>query len=465
MTNKENMDNTKKRNNILPFLVAGCFSVGFFELACFINTELSGGFLLDEIRDYELSIILLFMLLGLTILIFQQRCRLYSLIWVLSYFVGSREVWNMNDKKIFMVLSYVMAFLLLIIVVLDIANVKAWAFMVASSAIWFTVMIAQAFIMLYQMLNQEISTAVTIFYAAWFYMVLFSMTQTVPFMKIFSPTGMILGVSSPILMASHTFLQSNLIAEEPLTIFLYRIPSFIMAITMLLYVIWIRKSESEQHRIDLFSGAIAILTGVCIGFGYIAVYRQAYDNDIGVRKLNAKAAYRDQLDQDEYNWMEIAGKEEMVSVSDLKYRIVDLNDGSMPVMFLSGGMTYEASGDTRIVFYDEEKQKPYQVWGNHNCIGVAGYIPADKDHDYPLIFCKGGRQGLDCEFIYEVRNQKLYLIAEMYDVWPHEIDENDPGFTPKTDEYYWLGEEVSMIQYQNTRDAISNGYVDIAWNS
>lgn len=459
------MGRANKRNFTLTFLITGCFSVGFFEFVCFLKTELPTFSLPDEKKEYVLSIALLFLLLGLTMLIFQQKSRLYSLIWVLSYIVGARSLWNMNDKKILVVLSYVMAFLLLAVVILDIAKIKVRIFMLVSRVIWFTVMIAQFSIIFYQMFFQEIGVSAFLFYGSWFYMTLFTMTQTVPFLERFSFSGTILGISSPILIIIYTFIQNDLIVEEPKTKLLYRLPSIAIALTMMLYVIWIKKRESAQKKIDVLSGALAILIGADLCLTYVSVYLKAYNNDVGVHKLNAQTAFIDQLNQDEYNWMEITGNEEMVSTNQLKYSIVDLNDGSMPVMFLSGGMSYEAAGDTRIVFYDEDKEKPYQVWGNHNSVGVVGYIPSDKEHEYPLIFCKGGRQDLDYEFIYEVRNHNLYLVAEMYDVWPHEAAKIDPEFNHNADEYYWLGEEVSMIQYRNNRDEISNGYVDITWNS
>ena len=458
------MDRSKKSSYIQFFLVAGCFSVGFFELDCFFKNELPIAPFLDERKEYVLSIALLYMLLGLTALIYQQKTRLCSLIWVLSYVVSSRNIWNMNDKKTLIVITYVMGFLLLAVVILDIANIKNFVFVIVSRIIWFTAMITQFSIMFYQLFFQEISATACLFYASWFYMTLFSMTQTVPFLELFSRSGMILGISSPFLMIIYAFIQSDPIIEEPITKLLYRLPSIVIAITMMTYVMWIRKSNSHKHRFGVLIGALAMMIGVDFCLAYITVYLKAYEKDVGVHKMNAQTAFIDQLNQDEYNWMEITGDEEMVSTAQLKYSIVDLNDGSMPVMFLSGGMSYAASGDTRIVFYDEVKQKPYQVWGNHNSVGVVGYIPSDKEHEYPLIFCKGGRQDLDYEFIYEVRNHNLYLIAEMYDIWPHEVYEIGSDFKHQDDEYYWLGEKVSMIQYQTNRDSICNGYMDITWS-
>lgn len=457
------MDRANKRNYILLFFVTGCFAVGYFEFACFFKNELPVFFFYEK-QEHVLCLALLYLLLGLTALVYQQKSKLYSLIWVLSYLVSSRTIWNMNDKKILTIIAYVIAFLLLAVVILDIAKVNSHAFIVVSRFIWYTAMLAQFSILFYQIFFQVINAFTCLFYASWFYMVLFSMTQTVPFLKMFSSSGMILGVTAPILMIINMFLQNDYIVEEPITKLLYRLPGIVMAITMMLYVMWIRKAKILKHRFDILSGAIAIVLGVAFCLTYIIFYMKAYDNDIGVHKMNAKTAYLDQLNQDEYNWMEISGEEEMVSTTQLKYSIVDLNDGSTPIMFLSGGMSYASAGDTRIVFYDEEKQKPYQVWGNHSSVSVVGYIPSDKEHEYPLIFCKGGRQDLDYEFIYEVRNHNLYLIAEMYDIWPHEVYEIGSDFKHQDDEYYWLGEKVSMIQYQTNRDSICNGYMDITWS-
>ena len=137
------MDRSKKSSYIQFFLVAGCFSVGFFELDCFFKNELPIAPFLDERKEYVLSIALLYMLLGLTALIYQQKTRLCSLIWVLSYVVSSRNIWNMNDKKTLIVITYVMGFLLLAVVILDIANIKNFVFVIVSRIIWSTAMITQ----------------------------------------------------------------------------------------------------------------------------------------------------------------------------------------------------------------------------------------------------------------------------------------------------------------------------------
>ena len=45
------------------------------------------------------------------------------------------------------------------------------------------------------------------------------------------------------------------IIEEPITKLLYRLPSIVIAITMMTYVMWIRKSNSHKHRFGVLIGA------------------------------------------------------------------------------------------------------------------------------------------------------------------------------------------------------------------
>ena len=121
-------------------------------------------------------------------------------------------------------------------------------------------------------------------------------------------------------------------------------------------------------------------------------------------------------------------------------------------------------GQAFLIFPGETStNRPHQVWGNVNCVEVKGYVPCDETQEYPLIVCEGGRQDVYHEYIFEVKNGELCLVAEKDDAWPFDTDETDPEGSSVNDTYQWNGNEVSMDQYLTNREAALSGYQDINW--
>ena len=178
---------------------------------------------------------------------------------------------------------------------------------------------------------------------------------------------------------------------------------------------------------------------------------------------NALKAYREIL-SDEYNWGQIFDRTEMADPAHFDYCIADLSDEMPPVLFIRGGGSSAAEGTTRVVFYDNETGQCRQVWGPGNCIYVTAYIPKDEDHPYPLIFCSGGRQDVCYEYIYEVRDNDMFLIAQKYDIYPYGTDRIGP-YENTNDKFYLSDTPVNITAYFSFRGRLIDGYTPIEWES
>ena len=459
------MDSIKKRNISLLLTVFGCFFYGIVRIPIYIDYINNDKFVYDEMRYYMLSIMLLFLLTGLVILAFRQKSKLLPVIWIDSYAVGGIILWGRGGFPYLFMVPYVLFGLLFLTVILELIGVKSKPVKVASRVIWFSAFVIEIVITIISFCTQRNQEpfAPYAYNLAWVFMALFTMAETMDFLKHISKHAIFIGLAATVLLAIYSFWPADSDIAEPLTKILKLVPGVIMIMTYLTYTLWLHKKENENTNPGILKCILVGVIGIMSGLLFYACYDKVYDKDSGVIRSNIREAYYEQLREDQYNWYEITGDVNMVSTLGLEYSMVDLGGDYLPVMFLRGGMISEASGNTRIVFYDEATNKPRQVWGNVNCVEVKGYVPCDEAHEYPLIVCEGGRQDVYQEYIFEVKNGELCLIAEKDDVWPFDTDETDPEGPSATDVYKWNGNEVSLDQYLTNREAALSGYQEINW--
>ena len=219
----------------------------------------------------------------------------------------------------------------------------------------------------------------------------------------------------------------------------------------------------RSARTKPFSFIFTMLMIILIGIALLYIIRKL---PLKYRQYRAEKAYMALLEQSQYNWDEIHDSETIVDASTLKYSIVYLDDDSIPVLFLSMhsvGAPYGASGHTRMIIFNEETKQCEQIEAGGNCVGIVGYIKADENDSYPLVFEYGGRQDILFEHIYEFTGSGLVEVGRMVDLPYHNSDEIDTSITPNADEYYWNGESVSINEYMTEREAVINDYCDIDW--
>ena len=459
------MESIKKRNISLLLTVFGSLFYSVLRVPDYFDYVNNSKFVYDEMRYYLLSISLLFYLTGIITITFREKNKFLSVIWVESYAVGGMILWERGGFPYLYFVPFVLFELLLITVILEFVGIKSKPVKVASRVIWFSVFVLEIVITIISFCTESPREpfAPYAYNLAWVFMALFTMAETMSILKHISKYAIFIGLAATVLLAIYSFWPNNSEIADPITKIMKLVPAVIMILTYLFYTLWLHKSESENVNPGFIKCVLIGVIGALCGALFYGCYEKVYAKDSGVIRYNIEQAFYELLREDQYNWYEITGDKSMVSTLGLEYSIVDLGGSYLPVMFLRGGMISEASGNTRIVFYDEATNRPHQVWGNVNCVEVKGYVPCDETQEYPLIVCEGGRQDVYHEYIFEVKNGELCLVAEKDDAWPFDTDETDPEGSSVNDTYQWNGNEVSMDQYLTNREAALSGYQDINW--
>ncbi|MBO4635669.1 MAG: hypothetical protein J5685_00845 [Clostridiales bacterium] len=301
------------------------------------------------------------------------------------------------------------------------------------------------------------------FRAAVLTVILASMINLLPGLKLFSKAKIWLLTASVIMfLITIPVMYSGSSIRSPFLKFLDSLVMIVLGLACVAFLIWSGKTHKGPHRISMISITAVFVISIILSVSYHVTLNTLKGKDIGVRQQRATNAYYSLFRQDLYNWGEISGTEDPVDTSILSGSVVTLDSDSIPVFFISGGMTSEVSGNTRIVFYDEENSVPYQVWGNMSGVSVRGYIRKDSGHEYPLIFCSGENGDVMYEMIYEIRGSELVLLAYEEDIYPYGTDEIIPPES-RLDSYSWNGTQVGLSEYNRLRDEIIDGYTDIDW--
>ena len=449
---------------------------GVKEVVRLINLAMTGGDMIIPTHvQYVFANAVLLAGLGVAILLLRKKSQVYNYIWLLTYALGAGRFWDLEYRL--MLPQLIMIALLLFIAITGSINPKHNASVIVSRVLWFVVLAVQIFMFIVLFNNTTISMAGDMYIAAWMLAILMTMAETIPFLKMYRRFTLPMAGVTFIMFALYLFAPGALIvAEEPLTRIMYYLPAFLQGAAVLCYAIWLHKAEAQEksrvvaRKVALITGRelmadvlTAVIAGL-IGVVYVFAFWTVYARDIGVRKQQAEIAYHEIYRWEEYYWGEMNEDDVYVQTKHMEYSIVDLNDGNMPVLFLHTTQPPAIEGFSRVVFYDEETGKPYQVLGfGMNCIGVVGYIPCDEDHEYPIIVFEGDRQAVKYEFIYEVRDQQLIEIAGKIDLPYYGSDVIDTDIYHNPDEYYWNGEPVTIDQYYQNRDSIISGYTEITW--
>ena len=459
------MTDTRDRYNNILILTAVCgfFFSGANSVARLISLCITGGeAVIPEHKLYVIANAALFILSGVTIILFQKKTQLFNYIWLLAYAFGAGIFWDREYRL--MLPQLIMLGVLLFIAVTGSINPKHNFSAIAGRIMWLAVLVAQIVMFFVLFTNTAISMASDMYITAWMLAILITLAETIPFLKMYRKLTVLMAIAAFLLLSMYLFAPGALIAaEETFTLLMYYFIGFMQGMAVLCYASWLHTGDYNSKRIGTGKSIITALAAAALGLVFTLSFWTVYARDIGVRKQQAEIAYHEIYRWREYNWGEIYGMDDYVDVQNMEYCIADLNNGGMPVLFLSCGEPSEAAGFTRIVFYNEETGTPYQVWGDQNCIYVRGYIPCDADHKYPIIICDGGRQDVLQEFIFEVHDGQLVPLGTKSDMWPWDTDAIEPDVTTKSDECYWNGEPVTLDQYKQNRESIISGFTEITW--
>ena len=460
------MTDTRDRfNNILIFTaVCGFFFSGANAVARLISLCITGGeAVIPEHKLYVFANAALFILSGITMILLQKKTQLFNYIWLLAYALGAGIFWDREYRL--MLPQLIMLGVLLFIAITGSINPKHNFSAIAGRIMWLAVLVAQIIMFFVLFTNTAISMASDMYITAWMLAILITLAETIPFLKMYRKLTVIMAIAAFLLLSMYLFAPGALIAaEETFTLLMYYFIGFMQGMAVLCYASWLHTGDYNSKRIGTGKSIITALAAAALGLVFTLTFWTVYARDIGVRKQQAEIAYHEIYRWEEYYWGEMNEDDVYVQTKHMEYSIVDLNDGNMPVLFLHTTQPPAIEGFSRVVFYDEETGKPYQVLGfGMNCIGVVGYIPCDEDHEYPIIVFEGDRQAVKYEFIYEVRDQQLIEIAGKIDLPYYGSDVIDTDIYHNPDEYYWNGEPVTIDQYYQNRDSIISGYTEITW--
>lgn len=472
------MTSTNRSQLLLILSIAGLFFSGTRE-GLLIVLKITGG-LSISVHSNEYFIYLrawLFIILGLNLLLTQSRSKAFSFWWLLSYTFGCGSLLSWQFTSISWLLALFTSIFLLIHFITAIAYFfignNAIKLIALSRIAWLFVLFSQIGFTFFLLFHTSLcSIEDTLYNVSWVLFLLVTMAESFQGLKFYRISTKYIGALAAILyLLASFFPSSEFFFENTLTKIIYFAFETVTAISLLIFVFYLHniplkeKENQEKQRHHAKHFVVVFLSCILSSlstFGFLLIFLK----DIGTRKMIATKAYIELLNQEKYNWLELLNCNEeygYVLTSDLEYEIVDLDNNSMPVLFISGGNISEAAGTTRIVFYNEKDYKPYQVAGAWNCIKVSGYAPKGNGRQYPLIYCYGARQDMATEIIYEVRDQKLIEIAFMRDVYPYDTDIILPEYYSVPDSYYWMGEEVDMYEYHNKRSEVSDGYIEFHW--
>lgn len=454
----------RSKNFLMLTAVCGFLFSGANAVARLINLCVTGGeAVIPEHKLYVFANAALFILSGITIILFQKKTQLFNYIWLLAYALGAGIFWDREYRL--MLPQLIMLGVLLFIAVTGSINPKHNFSAIAGRIMWLAVLVAQIVMFFVLFTNTTISMSADMYITAWMLAILITLSETIPFLKMHRKLTVLMAIAAFLLLSTYLFAPGALIAaEETFTLLMYYFIGLMQGIAVLYYALWLHTGDYNSKRVGTGKSIITTLAAAALGLVFTLTFWTVYARDIGVRKQQAEIAYHEIYSWGEYNWGEIDGYDCYVETQFMEYSIVDLNDGNMPVLFLHTTQPPAAEGFSRVVFYDEETGTPYQVMGSGmNCIGVVGYIPCDENHEYPIIIFNGERQDVIFEFIYEVRDQQMILIGEKFDLPFHESDAIDTDITHNPDEYYWNGEPVTIDQYKQNRESIISGYTEITW--
>lgn len=455
------MEITKKRD-IYQIVAAAGFL--FFAVYRFFSMFTSDWYYDPVYSWYKFNVklvICIFAFLGILILFCTDRFLL-NFSWLLC--VSFTDVLVLGLHEPLAVFRFLLYFFIAIVIVLNARIFRSKFSTVVTRFSWLFLCLSFGFVIIYMFIHKKgLNNQQLVFYTVVVFMLLYTMTLMLIPLKIFTPFVSKL-FFIPLLGAVY-FLYLN----AQVTVVVWKTVRLLSMVPILnlgfscsifcLYLAFISSHKKELKSSFTFKRQIMALPVIfLIAAIFTGNYLKLYYGDLGVRQDKADHAYRVLIYQNEdYNWYDIYDKESFVKTRDLKSSIVLLSDDSMPVMFLSGGMVGEADGTTRMLVYDEVTEDTKAVLGAWHSITIDGYCKADEDHKYPVIYCHGGHMGLINELIYELKDNKPFLIGEA------KINELPESNVP--DEYSWNGQTVTKEDYNAKRDQILKGYKEIEWRT
>ena len=232
----------------------------------------------------------------------------------------------------------------------------------------------------------------------------------------------------------------------------------VAAVGSVCFGLWVTGEQGKGVRSDFKFRITAVLMVLLVSSVSCFFFFKARESDLKYRQERAEEAFREQvLRRSIYNWGEIMGMTDKYSAHDLEFYIAYIDPEGIPVLFLNNPkLASESGGFNRIVFFDESTGKVHQVWGDQYCVYIDGYYCSGKTGEYPIIVCSGGAKDISREFIYQIIDGNLVLLAS-YEV-------PDPASYPDAEStYMWKDAPVTSTEYNDLRGALIGQLETFEW--
>lgn len=231
----------------------------------------------EPVRRYILFSSLMYLFVGMALCIFQRKKLLFNFIWTYTYLYEVEVFCEFSNTFIFILQMIIDACLLIVScssAYYYFINHKAGTLKRICVGCWLLALLIQIVVSVllvhqsYHWLpNNMLNAALIIIF-------LFTMTETIPFMRRFATaymTGPIMSALLIIIAAIYTYSYKIKI-ENILVIVMCYIPNIVLATTFLLYGYWLHYSKSSDKRISTKKCAIASVLALFCGVVYMYVY-------------------------------------------------------------------------------------------------------------------------------------------------------------------------------------------------
>lgn len=264
------MGNVKKRDLLLVLTVGGFIFYGALQMANLVIADKA----FTSLDSYLLYSSLMSLLMGLALILFQQKNIVYNFILLYPYCIYSAE--KISFRHFDITLLQFLVILCLIIIshggaYICVFNRKAEKLRIICRILWPVALLMQMSVFILSVIHQhDFWLPASLINTAYIFTALVTASGTIPFLKWKHPTfTYVLSVASTVLMIIAAIYAYSIRSNEDviiITVMCY-IPSLVSALTILLYGIWLHSDRNTRHvRLSILASVALITSLIAIVF-------------------------------------------------------------------------------------------------------------------------------------------------------------------------------------------------------
>ena len=231
----------------------------------------------EPLRRYILFSSLMYLFIGMALCIFQKKILLFNYIWTYTYLYEVEVFCEFSNTFIF-ILQMIIGLCLLIVsysaVYYFFINHKAKKLKLICICSWFAALIIQIIVSVLLVNQRDSWLPNNMLNTALIIIILFTMSETIPFIRRFNKVSMFGPLISMLLIVSASVYAYSIKSTNvnPVIKVMCYIPDLILSATFLIYGYWLHYSNSQDQRISTRKCAIASVLALFCGVVYMYVY-------------------------------------------------------------------------------------------------------------------------------------------------------------------------------------------------